>query len=415
MFSSASADCFQAIDYNVDQVRLFLSCLSVFSMSLNFMSLNFRFAIASDLHIGLPHTIWNHPNRFHLIEVSIPAFEQTLRHVSQLDIDFLLLPGDLVQHGERENHAWLCDRLTRLPFPVYVIPGNHDFVTPQGDDIRIAPTDFSQLYQKFGYEASKGLDYSVSPLPGLRLIGLNSNQFDKAGQPVGRLTQQQFVWLRQELTSIRQSSASDQVFIMVHHNVIEHLPQQSKHPLGYKYMLRNAGRLRSLLKEFGVQLVFTGHLHVQDVVRDEDLYEVTTGSLVSYPHPYRLLQFRAEAGQVQLSYESFRIADVAGFPDLQGYSRQWMGDRSQAFMESLLAGPPTHVPPAEAAALAPSLREFWAGIAEGDRRFDFPQLPASVRAYFESFGAMEGAIDNGGCLQWVTQRSARLEPTPTRV
>ncbi len=90
------------------------------------MDLNFRFAIVSDLHIALPHTIWNHPSRFHLVEVSIPAFESVLRHLTQLDLDFLLLPGDLTQHGEPENHAWLQQRLAQLPFPVYVVPGNHD-------------------------------------------------------------------------------------------------------------------------------------------------------------------------------------------------------------------------------------------------------------------------------------------------
>ncbi|WP_225913889.1 metallophosphoesterase [Leptolyngbya ohadii] len=59
-----------------------------------------------------------------LQRVSIPAIEQALDHLTQLDLDFLLLPGDLTQHGEPENHAWLADRLSCLPFPAYVIPGN---------------------------------------------------------------------------------------------------------------------------------------------------------------------------------------------------------------------------------------------------------------------------------------------------
>ncbi|NEQ54580.1 MAG: metallophosphoesterase, partial [Leptolyngbya sp. SIO3F4] len=68
------------------------------------MALLARFAVVSDLHIALPHTVWDSPKRFHLVEVSIPAFEQILDHLEQVGIDFLLLPGDLVQHGERENH-----------------------------------------------------------------------------------------------------------------------------------------------------------------------------------------------------------------------------------------------------------------------------------------------------------------------
>ncbi|MEO0708859.1 MAG: metallophosphoesterase, partial [Cyanobacteria bacterium J06649_5] len=79
--------------------------------------LNFKFAIVSDLHIALPHTIWDAPNRFHLVEVSIPAFEQILEQLIADKPDFLLLPGDLVQHGERENHEWMANRLAQLPFP----------------------------------------------------------------------------------------------------------------------------------------------------------------------------------------------------------------------------------------------------------------------------------------------------------
>ena len=90
------------------------------------MTFAIRFAVVSDLHIGLPHTIQDYPTRFHLVEVSIPALEQVLSQISQLDLDFLLIPGDLTQHGEPENHAWLSQRLADLPFPTYVIPGNHD-------------------------------------------------------------------------------------------------------------------------------------------------------------------------------------------------------------------------------------------------------------------------------------------------
>ncbi|HEY9815581.1 MAG TPA: metallophosphoesterase, partial [Candidatus Obscuribacterales bacterium] len=116
------------------------------------MRLSVRFAIASDLHIGLPHTILDHPNRFHLVEVSIPSLEVVLDHFSSLDLDFLLLPGDLTQHGEPENHAWLAQRLAQLPYPVYVIPGNHDLIATHRGDRAIAASDFPKIYRQFGYQ-----------------------------------------------------------------------------------------------------------------------------------------------------------------------------------------------------------------------------------------------------------------------
>jgi len=70
------------------------------------VALKFKFAIASDLHIALPHTVWHHPSRFHLVEYSISAFEEVLSQLANLDLDFLLLPGDLTQHGEPENQSF---------------------------------------------------------------------------------------------------------------------------------------------------------------------------------------------------------------------------------------------------------------------------------------------------------------------
>lgn len=129
------------------------------------MTLNFRFAVVSDLHLALPHTIWNHPSRFHLVEVSISAFQSVLEHLIQLDLDFLLLPGDLTQHGEPENHAWLQQCLTQLPFPVYVVPGNHDVpvMLPINNQLllRIFPTITQSLAIKIRSKCTTFVSYSL--------------------------------------------------------------------------------------------------------------------------------------------------------------------------------------------------------------------------------------------------------------
>jgi len=365
------------------------------------MSLDIRFAIASDLHIGLPHTIWDHPSRFHLVEVSIPALEQVLDHVSQLDIDFLLLPGDLTQHGERENHEWLAARLKQLPFPCYVIPGNHDVVVPEGDDTRIGRHEFAQLYEPFGYGAggqpdSNQLWYSVRPVPGLRLIGLNSNQFDDEHKIVGYLDDAQLDWLDAELG--QETEEFEATWLMVHHNVLEHLPNQAQHPLGQRYILRNANRLKAVLKAHQVPLLFTGHLHVQDVIQEAGLTEITTGSLVSYPHPYRLLHYKQSEAETTLSFESFRISSAPDWPELQQQSRDWMGDRSAPFMAKLLSMSSLALSEAQLNELTPHLRYFWADIAEGDGDFNFEQFPEKLQQYFRRFGTHQGKIDNAATL-----------------
>ncbi|MDX2099744.1 MAG: metallophosphoesterase [Leptolyngbyaceae cyanobacterium bins.59] len=360
------------------------------------MKLTFRFAVVSDLHIALPHTIWDHPSRFHLVELSIPALEAVLDHLTQLDLDFLLLPGDLTQHGEPENHAWLAERLSHLPFPVYVIPGNHDVPHFVANQQSIGLHDFPRYYGKFGYENPDQLYYTCPLLPGVRLIALNSNQFDDEGKQVGRMDDSQIAWLKQVLHQFPQ----DLKLVMIHHNVVEHLPGQARHHLGRRYMLANASALLRVLQEAGVKLVFTGHLHVQDIAQRRGVYDITTGSLVSYPHPYRVLRFTQEEGaRPRLEVESHRVEAVPDWPQLQHASREWMGDRSFGFMVKLLTHPPLNLPLAEAERLAPDLRYFWATIANGDGSFNFPHFPETARRYFEGFATVDAegnplAIDN---------------------
>lgn len=358
------------------------------------MPVNFRFAIVSDLHIALPHTILEGMKRFHLVEVSIPALEVALTHLERLDLDFLLLPGDLTQDGELDNHVWLSDRLARLPFPVYVIPGNHDLPLPMTDGYASGLADFPHYYRKFGYENPQRLYYTCEVLPGVRLIALNSNAFDRRGQQLGILDEDQVQWLEAVLAE----ASEEVILVMVHHNVIEHLPGQSQHSMGRRYMLENGSYLQQLLRQAGVRLVLTGHLHVQDIAEVEGLYEITTGSLVSYPHPYRILEFRTDAeGRQWLQVESHRVTAVPGWSDLSIQSREWMGDRSLQFMLKLLMEPPLSLPRAQAEQLAPSLRYFWSDIAGGDAVFDFEGFPPMVRRYFQAFSAT-AAIDNEAVL-----------------
>ncbi|MBF2065270.1 MAG: metallophosphoesterase [Calothrix sp. C42_A2020_038] len=349
------------------------------------MTPNFRFAVVSDLHIALPHTIWNHPGRFHLVEVSIPALESVLEHLLQIDLDFLLLPGDLTQHSEPENHIWLQQRLAKLPFPTYVIPGNHDVPVIEANSQSIAFKDFPQYYRKFGYAQGDELYYTCSILPGVRLIALNSNTFDQQGQLIGRLDQEQLSWLEQVLIE----AADELVLVIIHHNVIEHLPNQSRHPMANRYMLENASELVEVLRRYHVKLVFTGHLHVQDIAYSKGVYDITTGSLVSYPHPYRIFEYRQDgSGNSWLQVLSYRVESIPGYPDLQMYSRQWMGDRSVPFLLKLLTLPPLSLPVSKAEELAPTLRDFWANIANGDALFDYPQFPNEVSSYFQKYGAV---------------------------
>ena len=346
---------------------------------------SFRFGVISDLHIVVRETIDSSPHRFHLVEVSIPALETALDRLISLDLDFLLLPGDLTQDGEIVNHQWLAERLSKLPFPTYVIPGNHDVPSLQGSKSTIAASDFPQYYQNCGYQSSRQLYYTQEILPGVQLVALNSNNFNAEGKQLGYLDNKQLLWLESTLENI----ADKLVLVTIHHNIIEHFPDQTNHPLGQRYMLDNADTLLKILDKYQVKLIFTGHLHVQDIAKWKNITEICTGSLVSYPHPYRIIEINKSQQEINVNVESFKLKSVPGWSNLAETSRKWMSERSHIFMLKLLTLPPLNLSPIEAQKYAPELRYFWSDIAAGDAMIDFPQFPAPLRNYFQSFSALD--------------------------
>ncbi len=370
--------------------------------------LNFRFAVLSDIHVALTDTVWQNPARIHLVEIGIPALDVALDRISEENIDFLLVPGDLTQHGEAANHAWIAERFAQLPYPVYVIPGNHDIPVLEANEQSIAAHQFPDFYRMFGYKDTNHHYYTHEILSGVRLIGLNSNTFDVNGKQVGRMENSQLQWLRQTLSQ-SQAAKDDLVMVMIHHNVLEHLPHQSTHGMGQRYILENASELLGILRAFNVKMVFTGHLHIQDVAYQDGIYDITTGSLISYPHPFRIFEYQTDRqNRHWLQMESHHVESIPGWDDLQGQTRELMGNRCQYYMLQLLMQAPLNLSEAKAKELVPSLRYFWTTVARGDAVFNFSEFPEAARDYFESFGTTT-AIDNRALLPMGEGRSHRRE------
>jgi len=193
--------------------------------------------------------------------------------------------------------------------------------------------------------------------------------------------------------------------VMVHHNVLEHLPNQSSSQLGQRYMVSNAPELISRLQAANVPVAFTGHLHVQDIAQAQNFYAITTGSLVSYPHPYRLMELTTDTqGTHHLKVQTQRIEAVPDWPTLQATSKEWMSDRSLPFITRLLTDPPLSLPQKQAITYAKQVKDFWATVAAGDAKINYTQLPTKARQYFHRFNATNSSgqahcIDNNTVLK----------------
>ena len=273
-----------------------------------------RFAVISDPHLYDAVTLGAGGAAFDeelakdrkLVIESAEIAEQALRMAKAAGAGFLLVAGDLTWNGERVNHERLAAMFSALEkdgIRVYVVPGNHDVLNPHaagfGPEGRrpmpgVTPAEFAEVYREFGYgEALRrdpgSLSYVAEPVPGLWLLGIDSNRYAENTQkdgPVtdGRLDADRIAWVETVLAdALRLGKA---VAVFMHHHVVEHFRLEEKS--WGEYLVDGFPEIGRMLAAYGVRVVFTGHYHAQDaaLARFPDrsyLCDVMTGSLVTTP------------------------------------------------------------------------------------------------------------------------------------
>ncbi len=271
-----------------------------------------------------------------LLELSGELFDTAVEEISSASADFVIVCGDMTKDGEKINHQIVAAKLKRLVDSgksVFVVPGNHDVnngkaVRFQGDYTEPVPTvsagEFAEIYRDYGYKAAlerdpDSLSYVVEPVPGLWLLALDSCKY-RNNQPGhhsltgGAYTPQTFQWIEQVL--MRSKRVGKAVIVFQHHAIMEHYPHNKK--FYSQYLVDDFETVSDMFSGFGVDLVFSGHFHAQDITRKtfdnppRVIYDIETGSLVTAPCPYRLVTISADQKAV---IDSRFITAIPSHPD----------------------------------------------------------------------------------------------------
>lgn len=298
-------------------MKKFLSFFFIFIFIFSYGK-NLRFAIISDIHLydtilGIKGSKFNDyiENDRKLLKESTILFDNFLKDIQNETIDFILVSGDITKDGELVNHKLFIEKISeilKMGIKIFVIPGNHDinnfdaYRYCEDSMVRvetIEKKDFENLYKDFGYSNyfSKD-DYSLSYIQqithDLFLIGLDGCQYflnDENNRSTvwGKLNPKTLIWLEKNLEILK-----DKKFIvMIHHNLLEHFKGQKK---GYpQYVLKNNLQVLKILSKYNVNLIFTGHFHANDISRkkinNKFIFDIETGSPVTFPSPYRIVEF----------------------------------------------------------------------------------------------------------------------------
>ncbi|MCX8043808.1 MAG: metallophosphoesterase [Desulfobacterota bacterium] len=250
-----------------------------------------------------------------MIRESASIFKKALQDISMVAADFVLVCGDLTKDGEQESHRQVADLLQTLVDQgkqVIVVPGNHDVsngmaMRYEGEEAEpvesVTPEMFRTIYRNCGFQDAiaqdpNSLSYISEPVPGLWVFAFDSCRYreNKPGEHSttgGKFYDATLQWIEQML--IRALRENKAVIGCMHHGMVEHYPSNKKH--FSDYLLDDFERIGKMCAAYGMRFVFTGHFHAQDITRkawfslvpNHVLVDIETGSLVTYPVPWRFV------------------------------------------------------------------------------------------------------------------------------
>ena len=338
-----------------------------------------------------------------LIEYSDPIFRQCIKQVIAEKPDLVLIPGDLTKDGELVSHQSMIQLLKQFDnqkIRVFVVPGNHDIHNPEaaqydGNIASPAPSisanDFAKFYAGYGYSNAisrdpHSLSYVAQIIPGLWIMGLDACEYElnKSIAIVGgRIKPETKKWALQWMAEAKKQHV--QIFGMMHHGILEHYTGQNQLDPGY--VIDDYENTAHDFTLAGLSIMFTGHYHANDITSRKDgdkiLYDIETGSMVTAPSPYRIINITGDEMNINTRYVNTIAAALPGGLNFPDYSHIFLSDHLDGYLGYAIANPPYSLPSSLVDIGAPLLRNGFIAHFAGDEK-----ITSSEQTKVDAFGRM---------------------------
>lgn len=297
---------------------------------------SYKLMVASDFHYFSHDLLDPNPNTLYqaylmahpyMLSPSPEIFKRFVYFANLEKPDLLIIPGDMTKDGEMLNHQELIYKMQQLLLPsikVLVIPGNHDLdnvesvkyvpVNQSEPRMSLKKSQFAGLYSACGPGAAISRDpvscsYVVEPFKNFRVIMIDATKLNKPFcETSGAIQPQTLRWLKGVLNTI--SLNHMQAIAVMHHQLVPHYTAELATTPGY--VIDNWKSVADQLIAAGLKVILTGHFHGNDVTQYNNLYDVGTGSLVTWPVPYRILQ--VDRNKILISTKYVRGISISGQP-----------------------------------------------------------------------------------------------------
>lgn len=226
-------------------------------------------------------------------------FRAAVKTINGLDVDWVVICGDLVDNGGDEKAiADFREIVEGFTAPCYLAPGNHD--------VGGVPTEATLAR----YRKHHGKDYFAVENSGFKIMILNT-QFWKG--PMAGESERHEAWYLEELAEAKTSETP--VLLVSHYPPF--LKSVDEEEIYYNLPLKARTRVLKAAKDGGVQAWLAGHAH-KNVITDHEGIQIVVSATTSRnfdgaPYGYRVWTVDA-SGALTHEYKALDLSEALQKP-----------------------------------------------------------------------------------------------------
>ncbi|HEY9759302.1 MAG TPA: metallophosphoesterase [Oculatellaceae cyanobacterium] len=269
------------------------------------------------------------PDSYRLVQESQLFLQDAVKGLNRDKLDFVIFGGDNVEVPGKDDENWqlFIDIAQSLSCP-------WNFVLGEQDVSGKTPVDKMETYGRDW--KGKGMTtnrsyWSYDPVDGIHVVGLDTSQ---PNLPTGQISDEQLAWLKKDMSA----NAGKFTIVVSHHPLLPPAPFDSG-GIWDDYICPQGSSVREIMGAHdGVRLALSGHVHVNQIQQEKNVWYVSSPSLAVYPCAYRIFRVSPQAVTVETYQISFPALIKKARNQVEGWSLAYKyNPKIQAFC-ALLEG-----------------------------------------------------------------------------
>jgi 3',5'-cyclic AMP phosphodiesterase CpdA len=245
-------------------------------------------------HITDTHVTFTGRNGTSLVEESFNIFRDIIDQINEMgDIDFILFGGDNINNTDPGTKGFdeFMNIMSGVKVPYFVQFGNRES-SPIPPGIALSKKQYAEKMKGHGLDTGS-YSWSVSPVPGLRILGLDTSIIDHDN---GEIPQTELKWIKEEVAEY----PHDMIITLSHHLLLPTWGNRDIPKWRKKYLLKNYQEVNMVLEGAPqVKACLMGHHHISKVQTVNGLHYIASPAAVQYPHAFRTITINRDEARLQ--------------------------------------------------------------------------------------------------------------------